>query len=107
MPSLANVYRRILYLALDGPRTFRRTFTARAESQQSDEEKKLIDKIISLETVERDLAIRYGMDGYIDSVEVLQEAKARASDRRDTQAIAELGQLDELLRLPVQLAKRR
>lgn len=64
-------------------------------------------QIISLEELEKMLAMRYGMVGHFDSVQVLDEAKRRAFAKHDPKFDEDLRALDQLNDLRLQLAQLR
>lgn len=64
-------------------------------------------QIISLEELEKMLAMRYGMVGHFDSVQVLDEAKRRAFAKHDPKFDEDLHALDQLNDLRLQLAQLR
>ncbi|PBK63022.1 hypothetical protein ARMSODRAFT_942681 [Armillaria solidipes] len=65
---------------------------------------KLSDKISLLQDYETRLATQYGMTGVVDSVEVFQEAKARALLRKETPCIDALIAVDALYHLRLESA---
>ncbi|SJL12679.1 uncharacterized protein ARMOST_16110 [Armillaria ostoyae] len=57
------------------------------------------DKIRALEIIETELAERYGMGGYVDSVAVFQEAKRIAFLKGDSDSKSDIYKLDKLMHL--------
>ncbi|KAK0227256.1 hypothetical protein EDD85DRAFT_853185 [Armillaria nabsnona] len=58
-----------------------------------------LGKIRALEIIEMELAERYGMGGYVDSVAVFQEAKRIAFLQGDSRSKSDIYNLDKLLHL--------
>ncbi|PBK79764.1 hypothetical protein ARMGADRAFT_104074 [Armillaria gallica] len=57
------------------------------------------DQIRALEAIETELAERYGMGGYVDSVAVFQEAKRIAFLKGDSDSKSDIYNLDKLMHL--------